>query len=232
MTHWHTMPIHCYTILPRNDPLSLFKNNDKALTILEKASSDGRVVSGTATDWTLSLTIAWVWIPAWACEKVASDLGLGGGFRRVLWFPPLSTTGFSRISHNWHKCDEKWNSKVWKERRWEIVHCKSWVFRSKDGQGIFYMHYIRRQIHTSPFFDLSSRVPHQHRVPLECQPFMWGTPLIMPRGYAPCRVLSIQQQSSCRRESLKAIFRLKKTAPWWTFDRMWHQPEVQSAILQ
>ena len=28
-----------------------------------------------------------------ACEQVASDLGLGGGFRRVLWFPPLLTTG-------------------------------------------------------------------------------------------------------------------------------------------
>ena len=32
-------------------------------------------------------------IPAWACEKDASDLGLGGGFRRVLRFPPLLTTG-------------------------------------------------------------------------------------------------------------------------------------------
>ena len=29
----------------------------------------------------------------WACEKVASDLGLGGGLRRVLRFPPLHTTG-------------------------------------------------------------------------------------------------------------------------------------------
>ena len=34
-----------------------------------------------------------VQIPAWACEKVANDLGLGGGFRRVLRFPPLLTTG-------------------------------------------------------------------------------------------------------------------------------------------
>ena len=39
-----------------------------------------------------SLTSAWVRIPAWACGKVASDLGLGGGFRRVLRFPPLLTT--------------------------------------------------------------------------------------------------------------------------------------------
>ena len=30
-------------------------------------------------------------VPAWACENVASD-GLGGGFRRVLRFPPLLTT--------------------------------------------------------------------------------------------------------------------------------------------
>ena len=56
-------------------------------------------------------TTAWVQIPAWACEKVDSDLGLGGGFRRVLRFSPLFTTGKSRISHKWHKCDEKRNSK-------------------------------------------------------------------------------------------------------------------------
>ena len=44
-------------------------------------------------------------IPIWpTCEKVASELGLGGGFRRVLRFPPLLTTGKSRISHNWHNC--------------------------------------------------------------------------------------------------------------------------------
>ena len=32
---------------------------------------------------------------------------LGGGFHRVLRFPPLPTTGLSRISHTLHKCDEK-----------------------------------------------------------------------------------------------------------------------------
>ena len=32
----------------------------------------------------LSLPTAWVRIPTWACEKVSSDLGLGGDFRRVL----------------------------------------------------------------------------------------------------------------------------------------------------
>ena len=32
-------------------------------------------------------------VPAWACEKVASDLGLGSAFRRVLRFSPLLTTG-------------------------------------------------------------------------------------------------------------------------------------------
>ena len=46
-----------------------------------------------ATYCTLSLTSVWVRIPAWACAKVGSDLGLGGGFRRVLRFPPLPTTG-------------------------------------------------------------------------------------------------------------------------------------------
>ena len=38
-------------------------------------------------------------ILAWACEKVASDLGLGGGFRRALQFPlpsnELATIGIN-----------------------------------------------------------------------------------------------------------------------------------------
>ena len=38
-------------------------------------------------------------IPAWACAKVASDLELGGGFRRVLRIPPLLTLG----SHEFYK---------------------------------------------------------------------------------------------------------------------------------
>ena len=41
----------------------------------------------------MALTTAWVVIPAGACEKVTSDSGLGGGFRRELWFPPPITTG-------------------------------------------------------------------------------------------------------------------------------------------
>ena len=47
---------------------------------MRRACSAGCVVLGTATDCTLSLTTAWVRIPAWACEKVASDLRSGGGF--------------------------------------------------------------------------------------------------------------------------------------------------------
>ena len=33
-----------------------------------------------------------------ACQKIARDLGLGGGFRRVLWFPPTVTTGLPQLS--------------------------------------------------------------------------------------------------------------------------------------
>ena len=40
-----------------------------------------------------SLTTVRVRIPPRACEKVANDLGLGSGFRRVLGFPPSVTTG-------------------------------------------------------------------------------------------------------------------------------------------
>ena len=35
----------------------------------------------------------------WKCEKVASDLGLEGGFRQALRFPPPNHTGLSRLSH-------------------------------------------------------------------------------------------------------------------------------------
>ena len=40
------------------------------------------------------------WIPSRAGEKVASALGIGGGFRPVLWFPSPLTTGYSRLSRN------------------------------------------------------------------------------------------------------------------------------------
>ena len=48
----------------------------------------------------LSLTTAWVWIQDIVCEKVASDLELGGGFHWVLWFPPPLTTGLSQVRCN------------------------------------------------------------------------------------------------------------------------------------
>ena len=41
---------------------------------------DGRVVKGAASDCSLPLTTAPFGIPFVTCEKVASDLGLGGGF--------------------------------------------------------------------------------------------------------------------------------------------------------
>ena len=41
------------------------------------------------------LTTARVQFPAWACEEVTSDLGLGGGFHWVLWFTPPLRNGLS-----------------------------------------------------------------------------------------------------------------------------------------
>ena len=84
---------------------------EKYILTVTGACSDGRVVLGAATDGTLSPTTAWVQIPVWACVKVASDFGLGGGFRRVLQFPPLLTTASHELAKIWHKCDEKRNSK-------------------------------------------------------------------------------------------------------------------------
>ena len=46
---------------------------------------------------------------ACACDKVASDLGLGGGFRRVLRFHLLQLASHE-LATIWHKCDEKQNS--------------------------------------------------------------------------------------------------------------------------
>ena len=48
----------------------------------------------------LSLTTVKGWILAGACEKVASDLGLGSSFWRELQFPPSLTTGYSWFSLN------------------------------------------------------------------------------------------------------------------------------------
>ena len=38
-------------------------------------------------------SLSWVRILSRTYAEVASDLELGGGFRRVLWFPPPGTTG-------------------------------------------------------------------------------------------------------------------------------------------
>ena len=57
-----------------------------------RACPDGRVVKGAATDCSLPLTTAPYGILFVACEKVASDLGLGRGFFQVLQFPQSFTT--------------------------------------------------------------------------------------------------------------------------------------------
>ena len=46
------------------------------------------------------LTNVQVRIPPGLSEKVASDFVLGGGFRRLLQFPPSVTTGWSRRGRN------------------------------------------------------------------------------------------------------------------------------------
>ena len=38
--------------------------------------------------------------PGPACEKVANDLELGGGFCWALWFPPPLTNGQSRLTRH------------------------------------------------------------------------------------------------------------------------------------
>ena len=65
---------------------------------------EGRVVSGVATECWLFLTNAWVRILSGACENVASDLELGGGFRRALPIPPPVITGLSHeLTALWQK---------------------------------------------------------------------------------------------------------------------------------
>ena len=54
---------------------------------------DSHVLYGIAADCWLFLTPALGWNLAGACEEVASDLGLGGGFRWVLRFSPPVTIG-------------------------------------------------------------------------------------------------------------------------------------------
>ena len=62
-----------------------------------------------------------VHIPAGACvkcEKVASDLGSGNDFRRVLQCPPPATTGITTYPQHSRKSDENQNSKF------ALVMCK------------------------------------------------------------------------------------------------------------
>ena len=66
------------------------------------------MVDGIATDCYVSLTTARVRILPRVCEKVASDLGLGGVFHWVFQLPPPVTTGWSRLRRNTPKeSDEK-----------------------------------------------------------------------------------------------------------------------------
>ena len=57
-----------------------------------RAYPDDRVVKCVATDFYLPLTTAQLRILARACEKVATDLGLGNGFCWVLRIPSTLTT--------------------------------------------------------------------------------------------------------------------------------------------
>ena len=75
---------------------------------LINSSPDSHVVREVAIGSSLSLTTARVRIPARACEKVASDLGLGVGFHWVLLFRSLLITAKSRQPQYGRKCDEKW----------------------------------------------------------------------------------------------------------------------------
>ena len=54
---------------------------------LPETCPDSYMVYGIATDCQLFLSTLWVRIPRGACEKVASELQLGGGFHWVQQFP-------------------------------------------------------------------------------------------------------------------------------------------------
>ena len=56
-------------------------------------SSSGPVVQGIAIFVVSHFFLGLGKIPAGACDKVTSDLGLGDGFCRLLRFPPPLTTG-------------------------------------------------------------------------------------------------------------------------------------------
>ena len=81
----------------------LFLSHDRLNPFMPAAAMacrDSCVVYGVAAECYLSLTAAWVAITDVACKKVASDLGLGSGFRWVLQFPTPVTIGRSRLGCN------------------------------------------------------------------------------------------------------------------------------------
>ena len=61
----------------------LSKIKEYQLLWVPEASPDGWVIYGTTADWLLSLTTAWVSIPARVCEKIASDLVVSAGLHCV-----------------------------------------------------------------------------------------------------------------------------------------------------
>ena len=77
------------------------------LTLID---SDGRMIRGAATDCTLSLTTAWVLIPA--CERVASESVLAGVFAGYFGFLHYLQLASHELPTILHKCDEKRNSKI------------------------------------------------------------------------------------------------------------------------
>ena len=61
-----------------------------------RAHPDRQKVEGVGTDYSLSLTTAWVRNPGGACEKVAGYLGLGGGFSLNT---PVSSSTYKWLPH-------------------------------------------------------------------------------------------------------------------------------------
>ena len=51
----------------------------------------------------IQLNIAWVRTPAGVCEKVATGMGLGGSFRRVLYFLLYLKLASLQFAYSWRK---------------------------------------------------------------------------------------------------------------------------------
>ena len=113
------------------NPMSLATSSHAYWVLCSGETRQKNQSSVYITHWKKASPTFW---PFGTYEKVANDLGLGGGFHWVPWFPPPVTTGYSRFCRNMAE-------KVTKN---EIQNFKFPTLQSRRGLKPYLVVHIRR----------------------------------------------------------------------------------------